>query len=817
MNIKITRSFITILAASIAFPAFSQQLEEVIVTARKRAENLQDVSVSVSHLGGEFMADASLNRVEDFSAYIPNLTFSETAIGTNIYIRGIGSGINQGFEQSVGMYVDGIYYGRAQLTRAPIFDMEAVEVLRGPQVTLFGNNSVGGAIVQRTARPTQEFEASVSALYEPNHDEKEAIFTVSGPLTDWMAARFSYRHYDLGGYMDNKTLDQDEPERKYRTARAIVDFTPTDQLDFGLKLERSTFDTTGRGLRVFQARPSVGFGASAQSYANFNDVQGMTLGEILSGFPSVGGAKVVDADDEDSRFANGDLSDNTTRNATFNLNYQLASGGVFTAILGYMDYEYNEDCDCDFTGAEIVPLKSTEKYDQRSAEFRFASSVGESIDYIIGGYYQQDSLEFNDALFALPDPSGLYDLLLGIPLVAGAAPLITDRSTPRDFDQDATNKAIFGQVTWSVTDNFRSRLGLRRSVVKKKGSRSLEWANTDGSPVEPGFAETALDIAYSILFSAYRHDLEGSRTEWRTGWNLTFEYDFNDSMMGYLSYKNGFKPGGYDARSNAPPDIADAQGTVLTFSPGSFEYEDEEVSAYELGAKLTITPSIELNVAAFYTAVKNMQVSVFDGALGFNVSNAAAATSTGLEMDGRWAISDEWMLVGSIGWLNFEFDDYADGLCTSTQQLKAAATGIGANGDAVAQGTQCVADFTGKTNQYVADFSGRLSLMYDKPIGRALLFRSSFDIFFTDDYSPAQNLDPDLQQNAYQTYNLRFGIGDIDGSWEVAVLGKNLTDERVVQYANDVPLSTSQFGARSAYGFYNRPRSIALQAKYNFF
>ena len=121
---------------------YAQALEEIIVTSQKRAESLQDVSVSVTALSGEKLADGAIARLEEVTAFVPNFTLSETGIGTNIYIRGIGSGINQGFEQSVGMYFDGIYYGRAQLARSPIFDLERLEVLKGPQVTLFGNNSI---------------------------------------------------------------------------------------------------------------------------------------------------------------------------------------------------------------------------------------------------------------------------------------------------------------------------------------------------------------------------------------------------------------------------------------------------------------------------------------------------------------------------------------------------------------------------------------------------------------------------------------------------------------------------------------------------
>ncbi|WP_372865200.1 TonB-dependent receptor plug domain-containing protein, partial [Spongiibacter sp.] len=144
-----------------SFAQAAPMLEEVVVTAQLREQSLQDVPVSVSAIGGEKMMEAGLSKIEDLQAYVPNFTMSESGIGTDIYIRGIGSGENQGFEQSVGMYVDGIAYGRAQLARAPFLDLSRVEVLRGPQNILLGKNSIAGAISIQTANPTEDAEGNV--------------------------------------------------------------------------------------------------------------------------------------------------------------------------------------------------------------------------------------------------------------------------------------------------------------------------------------------------------------------------------------------------------------------------------------------------------------------------------------------------------------------------------------------------------------------------------------------------------------------------------------------------------------------------------
>ena len=817
-NKKLSGVFAGSLLSFICAHSWGQQLEEVLVTAQVRSESLQDVSVSVSALSGDLMAEQGIARVEDFVAYIPNFSFSETGIGTNIYIRGIGSGINQGFEQSVGMYKDGIYYGRAQLTRAPIFDMERVEVLRGPQITLFGNNSVGGALSLITRNPDQEPEASVSLLYEPDHGEKEGIVILSGALTDTFSARLAHRSYELDGYIENRFLDQDEPQRDYDTTRLTLAFEPSDSFDTTLKLEKSNFDVIGRQIRVFKSLPSVGQGASGQNYAVNNPVTGLTLAEILASFNSVGGATVADPSNSDVRYSNGDSSENESQSATLSFNWAMENGYTLTSILGYLDYQYDEVCDCDFTSALIVPLESAEEYDQQSIEIRLTSPGGEKLDFIAGLYYQKDNLEFEDSLFALPRPSGFVDLLEGIPLTASAADLLSGKAVPRAFSQDNESAALFAEFTWHLSDFFRLNIGARHTHTEKTARRQLTYTEIDGSPADEATLDS-LDLSYGIVFRAFRHDLSGSREEQRTGYNLTAEWDAHEDLMLYASYKNGFKPGGFDVRSNAPPELEQVLGNPLAFNPdrgGSFEFNDEHVKAFELGAKISLNQAAEINIAYYYTEINDLQVSVFDGALGFNVSNAAEAVSQGLELDARWAIDENWYLSGSIGFMDFEFKDYPQGLCTSAEQLETAITGIDPDGDPQVQGADCDVSFDNRTNQYVADYSGSLSLGYETNLTDNLLLNWNIDLLFTDDYNPSQNLDPVVQQDAYEKVNLRFAISNMDRTWEIALLGKNVTDEEVITYANDVPLSTSQFGTSTYYGFYDRPAYWAIQVKYSF-
>src|SRR6476646_2020732 len=190
--------------ASDATAAAEPGLTEIVVTATRREESLQDVPVSVNAVSAAQLRQDGVVRLQDLQ--LPSLTVQETGIGNNIFIRGIGSGINPGFEQSAGTYVDGIYRGRGQQSRAPMLDVSRVEILRGPQTTLFGKNSVAGAINVTTAKPTADPEGYLSASYDFALDEKQVEGALSGPLSDRVRGRVSGRWLSSDGYVENLTM-----------------------------------------------------------------------------------------------------------------------------------------------------------------------------------------------------------------------------------------------------------------------------------------------------------------------------------------------------------------------------------------------------------------------------------------------------------------------------------------------------------------------------------------------------------------------------------------------------------------------------------
>ena len=791
----------------------AQVLEEVIVTSQLRAESLQDVPVSVTAVSGAKMQEAGIDKIEDLQSYVPNLTMSETGIGTNIYIRGIGSGINQGFEQSTGMYVDGVSYGRGQLSRAPFLDLERVEVLRGPQNIFFGKNSIAGALSVVTAKPGDEFEGSVSALYEPDHGEKVYDLVLSGPITDNLGGRLAYRNRTMDGYIENLTDGDDEPNRDEQTVRLILDWQASEDLDIAFKYEAGFFDVAGRQVEIDNEEPSIN-PAYVGPDGNLNYSQILRSG--LGGAFAQQHISVEDNSRDGQRSSNGDYSDNTTDNYTLTANYAL-NEGTLTVIGAFMEYDYEELCDCDFTGANVFSFISEEEYEQTSFELRFASDVGNTFEYVTGLYYQDSKLDFSDQ-FLLAADSVLVGALdarsLAEFVAAGGAAVdapkpgtdIEGTSAPRAFQQDSELWSAFVQFTYIISDDLRLTLGGRYSDEEKEASRSLDVAKYDGSQLVGQEKIDAVTV-YTGVFLLEPHNLSDSISEDSFAPSITTEYDFNDEVMVYATASKGFKSGGFDVRSNASPNTA--------FPVGKFIYDKEEATNFEIGAKTTLLDgAAELNVALFITQYDDLQVSIYDSKVGFNVGNAAEAETQGVEIDGRWMLSDSLSLTAAIAFLDFEFKNFKNGQCTQGVQADIQITFPAGFPPSSEYDGYC--DYTGETNQYVADWSGNLGLDYTNSIGNSLLLRANLDVIFTDDYNPSQTLDPASEQDGYTKINARIALADINDAWEVALVGKNLTDEDIVTYSNATPLAFSTFQAASRYNFYERERSVALQGVYRF-
>jgi len=758
-------------------------LDEIIVTAQKRQESLQDVPLSVLALSGEKLADSGIVRLDELKAYVPNLQMTETGISNNIYIRGIGSGLNQGFEQSVSTYMDGIYRGRGHQSRMPFLDLARVEVLRGPQPILFGKNAVAGAVNLVAARPGDQLEGAVRVTHDFEYNDTVGTAMLSGPVTDTFGARAAIHYRQADGYIRNLTLGRDEPQRDEFGGRLMLTWDATDSLDFALRIEGGNYDAKGRQIEIFGETPIT---AGALS--------GLTYSQIVAGtpaFPQGQNATARNNTIDYQRSSSGDTSELSNFESGLTINYDLPGNITLTSVTGYSKYSLDEFCDCDFVGATVFDAGVTEDYKQLSEEIRFASATDQTVSWIAGLFYQDYELDEGDYLH-VPTNS------LAVPVVsqvagAGAA-ILANAVNPRVFAQDSKLWSVFAQATWNVTDDFRLTAGGRWSDEDKTGSRTTTLTTGFGGPAITSLA--ALGLFRNVL-GIIPHSISGKRSESNFSPLVNLQYDLTDDTMAYLSWSRGYKSGGFDARSNKPPV---AGGTPLT--SGTFEFEDERATTYELGIKSGIGSRAEINANVFYTDYKDLQTSAFDGAIGFNVGNGSAKLK-GAEIEARWQATEALRLTGSLAYLDFEWDKYF-GQCYFG--LTAIASGPNAG--------NC--DYKGYTNQLAPEWTGVVGAQYGIPVGSNLRLTIGADVVYSAEFLTSLTLDPATKQDAFTKVNARVALGGETQQWEVALIGRNLTDETVVGYSGDTPLARNLFGARSYYGFVDPPRGVALEASYRF-
>ncbi|MFO7551868.1 MAG: TonB-dependent receptor [Haliea sp.] len=834
------------------------RLEEIVVTATKRAESLMDVPISVSAISGDKISNAGIQRSEDLAAYVPNFQVTQDPIGDKINIRGIQSGNQAGFEQSVATFVDGIYRGRGTQSRWAYLDVERVEVLRGPQPTLFGKNTVAGALNITTKQPTSEFESELSASYNPEFDESELQSIISGPLTDTLRGRavVQYREMDEG-WVANSVYGTDSPTSEELFARLAFDWTLGSATEMRFKYEKGDVEVLGHPFVLIEAGPlSPILAANGTPEGVVYESAMGNRGIAALGIP---GDEVLD-------FGSAGKFDADTQEYVLRVDHEFGHGPVLTAIAGYSEYDFSRYLDGDFNPLPVIRFDDEEDFDQTSFELRLTSDTGGKFEYITGFYYQDSNLlseglsnlnlSYIDTLLSngcnlLPDAPGL--IVTGDPVstavriagLEGSSAAVTNACAQSALtqalvsagvdgvnryaylDQSAETYAVFTQLTWNITDTFRATLGLRYTKEEKKASQGV-WAGdyaarnkqalADGSGANP----TAV-AAYAIgEFTPHQfspNDPGMIRDEESLPWSFNLQWDATPDAMLYASTATGFKAGGFNSFYMGRPQGAGANSSDVGF-------DEEEVLSFEVGAKLTLLDgSAELNIAAFHTSYEDLQVSIFSGNTTFIVQNAAEATSKGVEVDGRWQATDKLLLQASLGWLDFSYDAFPNQACVAEQlatfQEQQFQNALNSGGplaagltalltDNQACSSAGVNDMEGRSSAHTPEWSASFIASYRQPLGSHML-DASLDVNWMDEVYRQDDLDPVSLQDSFAKVNMMLMFGPTNGQWDIALIGKNLNDKDTFSFANDTPLFS---GAREAR--VDPPRSVTVRARYRF-
>lgn len=669
----------------------SLQLIEVVVTARKREERLQEVPISANVQLGDALDRAGVVNLERMTNYVPNLTIQPAPGVPSLYIRGIGSGPNNpAFEPSVGLFIDGMYMGRGRQTSADFLDVERIEVLRGPQGALFGKNTSSGAINITTNAPTDSLEMSLAPTYYFDGDEGvETTAIVSGPLSDQLKARLALRHDDREGWLDNTAKNTMDPGRKSLQGRLTLAYDPSDTASFELKLHGFDYENTGD---FFSTAPFGG----RKSFTR----------------PSTPGV---------AEFDEGDAF-----NAGLTGNFALSSGLTLTSITGYSSFEYLRQVDSDFTANPFFVTQFGESFWQISQELRLTSSSDGPFNWVAGLYVHRAESD---------------DILARSFISLGALNGTSDRI----MDQQTNSYSAYAQGTYSFNENWRATAGLRGTLEDKSatfdrsvtGTPPASWLSTD---LAGEIDETAVDPSIQI------------------------QYLLGPSMY-YASYAKGSKAGGFVAASTAVPQ-------------SGFAYDGETSKSFEIGTKLELLDRrAQLNVALFHTKYEDLQVSAWDPNANATLTrNAADATSKGVELELTARLARALTLRTAVGYLDVEYDDFPGALC-----LFRPVPPVGT----------CLENIGGTRIPRAPEWSASGGLDLDTPVGSSLRLIGNFTASYRSGIFLDDNLNPASYQEGFVKLDARLGIGSDTNSWEVALIGQNLTDELTSSYALGTPFATT--------------------------
>ena len=779
-------------------------LEEIIVTATKRVVGLQEVPIAISVMSGAEISEKGLTKMEDLAMYMPNVHVAEASAGTQMFIRGIGSGVNYGFEQSVGTFVDGVYFGRGRSARGKFLDIERVEVLKGPQSTLFGKNTVAGALNITTAQPTEEFEGYVSAGYTTELEAMTITSMVSGPLSDTVRGRLAVRAYDDKGYVENLAANGvDGPQNESVYVRGTLAIDLNEDWTATIKAENGYVDIIGRQELISETNAATG-----PSAALYGSPLGST--NFAAGF----GYTTYEQNVDDLP-----LFDDTESNI-----FQVTLDGTFAEhgvkiVLASTDYEFTNSLDSDYSPLKLLNRGRNEEHEQLSAEFIISSPSDDKFEYLAGGFYQQEDL--SNARYTHVDMSAVGPLQAGVfgqlntanPALGGASfagmflggnlvPAtdsgILDATARSFFSQDAESWSVFAEGTYNLSDTLRVTAGLRYSEDEKEMSKRGTVGYIDPSAAASTLVPAQLAAVYgSALKLATVHSYTRDRKEDHVTGHVNVQWDMTNDAMVYLELGNGYKAGGFDEDNGMGRQVETLNGV----SDDLADFEDESVDTIEIGAKINLADGRgRLNIATFSSTYEDVQVSTFDGNAGFVVGNAAESEVQGIEADVLYRLTEELTLNGAFAYLDATYKSFPGAGCTNAQSI--------------ATPTGCVQDLTGKPLQFAPEHTANVGVTYETELSSGLLLSAGLDYNWTDDVVVSADLDDNLVQKSYGKLNARISLAGND-QWQVSLVGKNITDEATFMWGNDIPLGSLGFKG-SYFKLIDPPRTVELSARMNF-
>lgn len=718
-----------------SIPAFSATLEEVIVTAQKRQESSQDIAAAITAVGSDQLVNANVNNISDLQVMAPSIQIGESFGFAQIMIRGIGTDNPfAGGDPSVAMHIDGVVTGQSSAQFGSLFDIERVEVLRGPQGTLYGRNATGGSINVITNKPGDELEG-YGRLTLGNYNLVKVEAAVGGPLTDSLSGRLAVRGVERDGYGENIANGDDIDDASQQSFRGQLRWELSDSMEIRLAAERHEEDDSNYIPK---------FRAASYDPAPL---------PALEPQPTDG----VRASDRRDINSNVELQNDREQSSyTLEYTWDINDTWSLTSLSNYQTFEKIPQADFDMTEEDFYIWSESFETEQISEELRL-NFEGERMHGLVGFFYYNEEIEGDNRL----------DLPLVPPFVAEADPTLAGCT----FDDNASDRilgvpdeelcfqfrgtseteayALFANVSYNLTKSLTLNVGARYSDETREGNTD-RWT-APGAPV---------------LTFADEKSFENFSPSVRLEWNAS------DDVLLYGSFSQGFKSGIFLTGQRSP---------VL---------DPEEVDAYELGLKgMFFDRSLQFNAAAFYYDYADLQQgrSVPAGTSGFTLvyENAASAEIKGFEAELNWLATDFLRIDGSVTYLDATFDDYVttDPFDTVFQQL-----GL------IPPDVDLSQQLAGNSMVQSPEWAYNLGLTLDLPVSDSGWAASgTVSASYRDQVYFSQFNHDALSQDSVTTVNGNLLVSSPDGRWTFNLWGKNLTDETI--YVGTFILNSSRTNA----------------------
>ncbi|MEX2525290.1 MAG: TonB-dependent receptor [Gammaproteobacteria bacterium] len=822
----------SLLASSSAWAA----LEEVVVTAQKREENVQDVPIAITAMTGAMMEARGLTEVSQVSDFAPNVYSDPTTpfSGSNnvlaAYIRGIGqSDFAFNLEPGVGVYVDGVYLARTIGANVDLLDVERIEVLKGPQGTLFGRNTIGGAINVVTRDPGNEFRYR-GEVTTGSRERLDVRGAVEGPIIEdtlYGLVAFSSKSQDgyqktipfpgISGNNDDRSdqfLSADTAtdsrwggsNSQNIRAKLVWDVNP----DLTMKLI-GAYNTTDEQA---PANTILAYQDNADSLTHLYDLcVNLPAGSIPPlcdaprgnlGFPHVGDPGVQqpalsaaprtsygnlwrNGDINGTPFIPDDIDETYATGWNFNkmelydlighVDYDMANGWHVKYIGGYRNLHHKGGVDVDGSPLVILEVSFDTKQEQWSHELQLSGqSFDDRLNWVLGLYYFHEEGDLTDYV---PFPGGLIQIY-----------------GQNFFDTDAF--AAFTHLNYALTDRFGLTLGVRYTDEDKK----FEGKQADLNNIGPkSGAPAAIFPDPNNLSRFYPLGVNSKGFD-----DITFragiEYSFTDDAMAYASFAQGFKSGGWTTRLSNPiqTTLPCAQVTDgSTCAPKGLAFDEETADTYEIGLKSQLLDrTLQLNMAAFYTEYDNIQVTLQEG-LSPVFANAGNGEIWGAEAEFQWVATDALTFSGSLGWIDAEYSDIAR--CEDDPGTPVDETFCVLKADALARFADRQDAELSPSDMWVnvPEWNASLAGDYLHPLASGATINFHADWVFNSKIANDINNTPELMQDDTHFLNLAVTYTNPSDNWSITAGGKNVTDERHIVTGQNQP------AAGLIYGTYNRP------------